>query len=89
FLKNTLVTNQHNRTSPVGSVGMFLYSGEMATTAGASVSGAALKPACIIFKNKSIDPWVYSGGDPGGMPGTWRALGQVGLNCVCLFTRIM
>ncbi|MCE2004207.1 hypothetical protein, partial [Enterobacter asburiae] len=42
FLKNTLVTNQHNRTSPVGSVGMFLYSGEMATTAGASVSGAAL-----------------------------------------------
>lgn len=83
FLK---MPNHANHTS-AGSVGMFLYRGEVALSAGSSVSGATLDPACIVFK-QTINPHVYSGGDPRGMPGTWRALGMIDRNSVCLFARV-
>lgn len=83
FLK---MPNYANHTS-AGCVGMFLYRGEVALSAGSSVSGATLSPACIVFK-QTINPHVYSGGDPRGMPGTWRALGMIDRNSVCLFARV-
>jgi hypothetical protein len=89
FVKNTLVTNDFKgRKSPIGSIGLFYYTGEMAQSAGTTVAGSTLNPACIRFFDNAQMPSQYSGGDPEKMPGVWSCLGQIAMNCVSLFVRV-
>ncbi|MMZ47268.1 hypothetical protein D3C81_263790 [compost metagenome] len=86
FLKNTLMDKDTSKdASPVGSVGMFMYRGNVHMPTGWAVPGATLVPACI---TQTVKEGVYTRGRE-GMPGTWRNLGALCPNSVCLFVRMV